>query len=285
MRALLIATAVVFASAGTLSAEPLVPQRVAADAKWVVHVDFDALRSAHIVEKLSQQWLSRDSTRQQLEKVREILGTDPLTSVHGVTFYGKDYSQGGYVVLLEAKVDRQRLLQFVRRMPDYQTHSYGDHELHTWTQSQGRRQKHSVTGCFAAEALTIVGQDAAAVQGALDVLEGKSPGLPADSPLAAEVPAGTAFWAAALGLAEANLPFRSPLVRKRARSSSRGRSWPAPRKWPSSCRRSSRVSGPRPRCTSVTMNKRPRPSNASRSPSRTRKSTSSGGCRARTCLG
>jgi len=217
MRAFSIAAAVVLAVAATASAGPLVPQRVAADAKWVVHVDFDALRSAPIVEKLSQPWLNRDSTKRQLEKVREILGTDPLTALHGVTFYGTSLAGSGYVVVLDAKVDPQRLLAFVRRMPDYRTETYGDRELHAWTHTGGRRGKQSVTACFAGDNLTVVAGDAADVKRALDVLDGKSPALPTDSPLAAEVPSGTAFRGAALGLAEARLPFRSPLVRQSER--------------------------------------------------------------------
>jgi hypothetical protein len=70
-----------------------------------------------------------------------------------------------------------------------------------------------LTGAFYSPKILVFARTAAEVTSALDVLDGKSPSLAGkDSPLGAKVPAGAMFVGRATGLAEANLPWKSPLL-------------------------------------------------------------------------
>jgi len=119
------------------------------------------------------------------------------------------------VVIVRAEVDRQKVLQFVRKRPGHQTASHGNCELHTWTETRGGQKKRQVTGCFYQSTMMVFGRDADAVKKALDVLDAKASNLAeGHSPLAAEVPEGTFFVARVAKLADAQLPFKSPIVRQ-----------------------------------------------------------------------
>ncbi|NUQ66000.1 MAG: hypothetical protein HUU20_26365, partial [Pirellulales bacterium] len=70
-------------------------------------------------------------------------------------------------------------------------------------------------GAFFKPSVLVFGSGADEVINALDVLSGKEKSLAgSQSPLAAEVPAGTTFLARATGLAGAKLPAKSPALKK-----------------------------------------------------------------------
>jgi len=189
---------------------------VPAETQWVVHVDFDALRSSTTAQQLSAQWLQRASTQEQLDRVRQLIGTDLLRDLHGATLFGTSYAPSAAVVLLQAKVDRQRVRALLSIAPDFRTKSHGQHELCTWTHRERDKEK-SLTACLTQQQAIIVGEDPEQVVLALDTFEGRHPSVPEDSPLAAPRPEGTVLFAAAYGLDKAELPFRSPLVRQAQR--------------------------------------------------------------------
>jgi len=215
----LLAAVVLVAGLGRLAwAEPLDCGQVGSGAKWVVHVDFDALRAAKTAQRVGEVLLRQEEQKQQIEQIRKALGMDPTKDVQSVTFYGSKVKALTGVVLIRAKVDRQRVLGFVKKLPGYDTSAHGDHALHKWTQDQGKRSEHEVTGCFHTDKLIVVGRDPAEVTAALDVLDGKAAGMNNGDPLLADkVPAGTVVQAAAVaaaGLAEEEGPFVSPFLRK-----------------------------------------------------------------------
>jgi hypothetical protein len=92
----------------------------------------------------------------------------------------------------------------------YESRQHGSHTLHSWADEHG-----PMCGVFYSPTILVFGRTAAEVTAALDVLDGKSPSLAGkDSPLAAKVPAGAAFVGRAVGLAEAELPWKSPLLKQ-----------------------------------------------------------------------
>jgi hypothetical protein len=194
-------------------ADPLDGNQVAADARWVVHIDLDAVKTATLAEKAQKRWLSNESVRQQLAAVKMLTGVDPAKDLHGVTFYGTRLAQDTGVVIVHANFDANRLLGIVRGKPGYDATNYDSHALHAWTERKDTPGEHRVTGCILGPELLIVGRDAAEVRAALDVLGGKSAVLAAsDSPLAGEVPEGAVVVASVTGLTEAQVPFKSPII-------------------------------------------------------------------------
>lgn len=215
MRVCLVSLAMALA-ASVAEAAGFDPRTVPAEVQWVVHMDFDALRSATTAQQLSAEWLQRDSTRKQLEQVRHLIGTDLLSDLHSATLFGTSYASSAGVVVLRAETDRQRVRGLLSMAPDYRKQTHGEHELLTWTHRQGERRQ-SLTACLTQPSAIVVGEDPEQVILALDTLDGRHAGVGKDSPLATPPPAGTVLFAAACGLAEAELPFRSPLVRQAQR--------------------------------------------------------------------
>lgn len=199
-------------------AEPLESKRVAAEARWVVHIDVDALRTGEIPRAVARLWSQLPAAaehRKNLRQLEVVLGVDAVDDLHDITIYGERFDAGGAVVLLQVDIDREVLAKFLTWQPGYQPDSHGDHELFRWTENRGKRDEHTMTGCLHPTKGLVLGRDAEQVKKALDVLDGRSPPLAADSPLAqSPVPAGTMVQARAVGLAEVDLPFKSPLVRK-----------------------------------------------------------------------
>ena len=72
-----------------------------------------------------------------------------------------------------------------------------------------------MTGVFYSSTVLVFGRAAADVAAAIDVLDGKTPNLAGkDSPLAVKVPAGATFVGRAIRLADADLPWKSPLLKQ-----------------------------------------------------------------------
>ncbi len=216
MRLLRVAVAIVLGFATVVQAEPLDLKQVSADAKWVAHVDVDAIRASTVAQKAYQQCLEKHKDAEKhLAKVREKLGMDPTKDLHGVTFYGKQLKKHTGVVIVQANADRKHLLAKVKEAPDYRAVTYGSHKLHTWTHRKGKKDEHAVVGCFHKPTVIVFGRTAVDVSEALDVLDGKSSGLAgSNSPLIAEIPAGAIFLAGATGLDGDELPCKSPLVKQ-----------------------------------------------------------------------
>ena len=60
MRTLSVACMLVLGFGSLVRAEPLDRQQVAADAKWLAHIDFDAVRAGKLARRAHDDLLSRD---------------------------------------------------------------------------------------------------------------------------------------------------------------------------------------------------------------------------------
>ena len=216
MRVLGVAAALVLGLAAVVQAEPLNLKQVPADAKWVAHMDVDAIRASTVAQKAYKQCHDKcEDADEKLAKLREKLGMDPTTDLHGITFYGTQIKKEKGVVIVQAEVDQKHLVAKAKKAPDYSSSKHKSYKLHTWTHRKGKEHEHSVTGCFHKPTVIVFGRTADEVTAALDVLDGKSPALAgSDSQLAAEIPAGTVLLARAVGLADADLPSKSPLAKE-----------------------------------------------------------------------
>ncbi len=211
-----LALAAVFGLAGLLRAEPLQPKQISANAKWVVHIDVDALRTTVFAFKAADQVRQHfPDAEWHLDRVRAEWMFDPCTDIHGLTFYGERLEKDTGVVLVHVNIDHKVLLEKAKQAPDYRVSKYGAHELHTWTHAKGSKHQRDVTGAFFGRDIVIFGGSTAEVMAALDVLDGTKPNLAGtQSPLVASVPQGATFVARVVGLADAKLPCKSPVVKQ-----------------------------------------------------------------------
>jgi hypothetical protein len=212
--------AAVLGLAVSARAEPLNLKQVAADAKWVAQVDVDAAHASVVLKNARQQFLKQHPQAEViLAGIRAVWKFDPLTDLHGLTFYGAKLKKDTGVVLVHAKLDQNLLLEKANAAVDHQAAAYGKYELHTWTHAKGTKHQRSMTGAFYGPDILIFGASIDEVKAALDVLDGTKPSLAtADqtvaNPLAAAPPPGAILVARAIGIAEADLPHKHPLAKQ-----------------------------------------------------------------------
>ena len=73
-----LAAVVLLGVVGTLRAEPLNLEHIAADAKWVMHVDADAIRDSAIAEKAHEHISRKHPMRGTSGQNREVWNFDSL---------------------------------------------------------------------------------------------------------------------------------------------------------------------------------------------------------------
>ena len=196
-----------------LRAEPLDERHIGADAKWLVHVDFDALRSGHSAHLVVTAWLRAEPARSHLAGLREAIGLDAARDLRSVTLYGQQLVPDRGVLIVRAPWDHPRLRAFLARQPDFAEKDIDGRNLFTWTERrEGRR--HTVWAASAGQETILVSRERGDLLGARAVLEGRAGSLAeSESPLAGPAPEGTVLLVRATGLAEAELGLKSPILR------------------------------------------------------------------------
>jgi hypothetical protein len=217
MRVWALAGAMVLGLAATSSAGPLDLKQVCAEAKWIVHFDVDAMRQSTLVQRTYDKCVDgMPSAEQRLREVTDLvdhLGIDVTKDLHGLTAYGTKVGDLDGVFLVDANVDQKMLLEKADQAPDHKTTPHGDHVIHSWIDAQGRQHEHPMSGTIYKANTLIFAPTVELVGKALDVLDGKSPGVAGKpGPLAAKIPDGTLIVVRAAGLADAKLPWKSPLL-------------------------------------------------------------------------
>ena len=199
-----------FAAVG--QAAPLESKNVAADAKWVVHVDVDAVRDSHVVQKAFETCpFLKDDSGKHFDMIRDKMGVDLRKDLHGITLYGRDTDKTHAVAIVFATVNQKLLLDKAEKATDHKVTKHGEIDIHSWTQKHGEKT-HPAAGAFYKPDVLVFAASAEGVAAAIDVLDGKSAGI--TDPIAA--------WPAASLPARAWWSGRSPSGRRRnAPSSSR----------------------------------------------------------------
>ncbi len=191
MRIVGIALAAVLGLAAIGRAEPLELKQVAADAKWLIHVNVDAMRASIVVQKAYHKCMEMHKDAQKhFNKVQETLGLDLKKDLHGITVYGKDLDKHHGVLIVHADVNQKLLLEKAQKAPDHKVAKYGSYEVHSWTHKHGK-ESHTAYGVFFKPNVLVFAGCSSLIHGALDVLDGKSPGITDEkSPLAGRLPPG-----------------------------------------------------------------------------------------------
>jgi hypothetical protein len=199
MRVLAVAMAAVLGLAAVGRAEPLNLQQVAADAKWVMHVDLDALRASVVVQKAYHKCMEmHKDAEKHIDMVSAMIGMDPRKDFHGVTIYGKDTDKKHGVIIVHANVNQDFVMQMVAMAPDHRVDHYGSYELHSWTHKCPKGKSMTGYGAFYKPNVLVFAACPKILTAALDVLDGKAAGISgSESPLAGRTLPGSIFIARA----------------------------------------------------------------------------------------
>ncbi len=203
----------VIAYGASLWAEPLDERHIAADAKWLVHADLDALRSTPSAERLATTWLHSQPARLHLAGLRAAVGFDVKRDLRDATLYGREIAPDRGVLIVRASLDRPRVTAFMARQPGYAKTGHGSREIHTWTDRRGGRSG-PIFAAFHEPDMLLISRDADDLAGALAVLDGQVPSLAdGESALRGPVPSGAVLLVRAGELSRANLALKSPILR------------------------------------------------------------------------
>jgi hypothetical protein len=206
------AVALVWGVGGVCRAGSLDPGTVAADAKWLVHVDFDALRESKVAQHAREELLKRPRVKEILAKAQEATGMELDKDLHGLTAYGNGFKPRSGVVIAYAHFDRDKLVVLMKTRPDFKSTTDDDLELYSWTEGNGER-KHDVVVAFPKkDRVAVIAGSAEQVKRATAVF--RSGGLTSSSPLVGDAPQGTILRVSVTVVGDAELPIKIDMLKK-----------------------------------------------------------------------
>jgi hypothetical protein len=205
MRWFALCAGVILAAARAALGEPLAGSSLPADTRWVIHVDVDGARQAKPLWEAARGRLGdlpRAALRSRAAVLERITGMKIPEELLDVTLHSATYDEGGVCLRIHGKMDAGQVAAFLKTSKDFKQVSYGSHTIMQWREKERDRL---MSLAFARPDLAVQSASLDAIEKTLDTLDGKAPGLPANSPLA---PAGTdnggktLVWLAAQGLHE-----------------------------------------------------------------------------------
>ncbi len=155
--------------------------RLPADARWVAHLDLEALRAtklgAHLMEVLRAHQGDEDVDMEDLDEMLRAMGVDPLQDLHSVTLHGAGDAEDAVVqVRMSKKADQ--ILASLQQMTPVRSMAAGDlsllaigdagDELFAWVQQSSPEER-----------TIVLARDPERVARTADVLRGKAPNLKA----------------------------------------------------------------------------------------------------------
>lgn len=156
MRRTLTSVAMVTMCAGSALAGPLMPERVLPDAKWVLHLDIEAIVNSNVGHAILDGPMGAE-IRADIEEdfVRE-MGIDPLKDLRGVTIFGHSEEETEALILISATgaIDAP-LAKLPDIVPNYSAIREGDRVVHTWRDGEETVYAYAAPGSGAGERVVL----------------------------------------------------------------------------------------------------------------------------------
>jgi hypothetical protein len=201
-------------SAVRCAASPPDFTQIPAEARWLVHIDVDAVRPSAaarvILKAAAEQWKILPS---QLEKLNRQSGMDLRKDLHSLTVYGGRLPERKAVLVMRADWPQQTFRQKLSLAENHSVTQDRPYEIHCWRRNNSGEML-PVAGAMWKAGTFVFAPTAADVKSSLEVLDGKRHSLSgSNSKLAAEVPAGTIMTVRLIGVGD-SLPVESPLLKQ-----------------------------------------------------------------------
>jgi len=203
MKKVMVLTSAILCMVTLAWAGPLDPAQVAAGAKWVAHVDLEALRASQFGGLLLGE-LKTDAAQAKIAAFKAIFAFDPVQDIKSLTVFGDKTSPQNGVAILKGAFDPEKVLVLLRANDSYKASDYGSHAVHTWTDDKSGAPEKTHWGCFHSAGMAVIAGTRERLVEAIDVLDGKGAAQPADSRLKRLLPKeqGVVMAAALQGIAD-----------------------------------------------------------------------------------
>lgn len=117
------------------SASEIDPAQVPADAKWIIHLNLDALRTTRLAEQIRQK--NPEAVEKMQQWLGDQYGIDPREDLHGLLLFGTSYKEHTGVMVLEADFDADKATAKITAQPDVKKEEWQGHTLYTLTIQKG----------------------------------------------------------------------------------------------------------------------------------------------------
>ena len=162
----------------TCLAGPVNPEVISGTALMAGHVDVDAALNSEMGETLFDEIHQKfPHFKAQLAGFSQIFGFNPLSDVHGLTFYSNHLKDKRGVLVADWNVDQKKLLTLLKINPSFQEHQYGDYQIAEWTDSKNDVTDETHYGCFFDASTAVMSDNLEDLKGAIDVLAGTTESL------------------------------------------------------------------------------------------------------------
>ncbi len=192
-----LAISLITAASSVAMADPFDAKIVPADAKWIIHIDVDAVAKSAFWPMVEQRINGNPNTQAGVQKFEMIAGMTLPHDLHSVTLYGLGFNESEGIVVAKANANQQQLLALLQMNPSFNSVTHGEHEIVSW-EDKGK----TMHGAFFATDRVVISQTQENVEKALDLLDGKGDALKADSVLAQPAGAGVLAGIASDAVAE-----------------------------------------------------------------------------------
>ena len=203
-----------FASAQAPAAA-LDEKTIPASAKWVIHVDVQALTKTQTWAQLEPRLMARPQYAKSKGEVERIFRITLPQDLHDFTLFGASANPQDGVAIIRGKIDQKDLMGFLSRLTPVKEETLDGHAVFSWDDN-GR----SRTGSFIGNDRLIIAESTQNVVDALNVLSGKGERIASSALLAGaqkKLPsAGVLIYLAGDQLATlaAQAGTKSPLIRQ-----------------------------------------------------------------------
>jgi hypothetical protein len=161
--------------AGAAFGGGLQKEQVPAGAKWVAHLDVEALVNSQLGQFLLKQ-LAAEGVDEKIKQFAEVFGFDPVKDLKSITAYGNEYVEEHGVAILRGTVNREKILALLEKNEGHKETKYGESTLHQWAE---KKTEAVLTrfGCFYGDDLTVIASSMELLKAAVDVLDKKADSL------------------------------------------------------------------------------------------------------------
>lgn len=192
MQRLVLLAGAILAFGAIMWAGPLRPAEVSQDARFVGHFDVEQFKSTDV----GKHWLQQASSTEMDAKISafaSLIGFDPRRDINAITVYGKSNQPNKLAALLRGSFDAPSMVALVQAKDTYEGLIYGKHTIHSWVDNNKYKQMRRY-GAVHGSGLLVLSESQEMVQTALDVLDGRLPGLDAENAQSLQTKEFTPFF-------------------------------------------------------------------------------------------
>lgn len=160
-------------------AAPLDEKAIPASAKWVMHIDVDAITKTEAWSMLEPKLQARPQYAKQKNEIERLFRIKLPADLHDVTLFGASATKQDAVVLIRANMNQPDLKDLLSRVASFEEQTLEGHTVFTWDDKGQPR-----SGSFIGTDRLIIAESTQNVVDALNVVGGKKEGLRSSALLA-----------------------------------------------------------------------------------------------------